>query len=118
MFSNGGAFMELDVKIETNSISINITNPFHLDMEDIIKKINEFAISNSADIDGLDIKGLIPKMVKGIAGCEGGCPANAKRLVENGFGNFKINYIEGGILSAEANTKNGKVLRLKMFSHF
>lgn len=110
--------MELDVRIDKSSISIPIKNPFQLNIDEIIEKINGFAMENCTNIDDLDIQGLIPRMVKGIAGCESGCPANAKKLVEKGFKNFKISYIEGGILSAEANAKDGKILTLKMFPDF
>jgi hypothetical protein len=65
-----------------------------------------------------DIKGLLPKMVRGIAGCEGGCPANALELVSSGFKNFDLAYIEGGILTAKAELENGKTLNLKMFPDF
>jgi hypothetical protein len=65
-----------------------------------------------------DIKGLLPKMVRGIAGCEDGCPANALELVSSGFKNFDLAYIEGGILTAKAELENGKTLNLKMFPDF
>lgn len=110
--------MELDVKIDKNSISIPIKNPFQLNINEIVEKINGFATENCTNIDGLDIKGLIPRMVKGIAGCESGCPANAKELAEKGFKNFKLTYIEGGILVAEANAKDGKTLIFRMFPDF
>lgn len=110
--------MELDIKIENDSLSIPIKNPFQLDIEGIVDKIENFLSSKGTSLEGLDIKGLLPKMVRGIAGCEGGCPANAKELVERGFKNFKLCYIEGGILSAKALTGDGKELILKMFPEF
>lgn len=66
----------------------------------------------------LDVRRLIPKMIKGIAGCEQGCPANAKGLVSDGFMSFELQCIEGGILSASASIGNGKMLWLKMFPDF
>ena len=84
----------------------------------MMKKIEDFASSKGVDLGSLDIKGLIPKMVKGIAGCEKGCPADAKGLVSRGVRDFVLEYIEGGILSATAKTTDGTVISLKMFPDF
>jgi hypothetical protein len=110
--------MELDVSIDKDSISIPINNPFRLDVDAIAEKIEGFVSSKGLRLNGLDIKGLLPRMVRGIAGCEGGCPANALELVSSGFKNFDLAYIEGGILTAKAELENGKVLYLKMFPDF
>lgn len=110
--------MELAVSIGNDSLSIPIANPFHIDLETIMLKIEDLASSNGTKLNGLDVKGLIPKMVRGIAGCESGCPADAKGLVSAGFRNFKLEYVEGGILTAKAATQNGKGLSLKMFPDF
>lgn len=110
--------MELDVRIDNDSILIPIDNPFQLDIDGIMEKIDNFVSSKGTNLNGLDVRGLIPKMVRGVAGCEGGCPANAKDLVERGFKNFQLCYIEGGILSAMATTGNGKTLTIKMFPEF
>lgn len=110
--------MELDVSIDKDSLSIPINNPFRLDVDAIVEKIESFVSSKGLKLNGIDIKGLLPKMVRGIAGCEGGCPANALELVSSGFRNFDLAYIEGGILTAKAELENGKVLNLKMFPDF
>lgn len=110
--------MELDINIEKDVMSIHIDNPFHLDLNSIVKEIEDFAVSKGLRLNGLDIKGLIPKMVKGIAGCENGCPSNALELVNSGVKNFKLSYIEGGILTATAMTENKKTIILKMFPEF
>lgn len=110
--------MDLDVKIDQDVLAIHIDNPYKLDIEDITNKINAFAYSKGADIKDIDIKGLIPKMVRGIAGCESGCPANALQLVQIGYKNFKLSYIEGGILVAKITTKDNRSLELKMFPEF
>ena len=110
--------MELDIKIDNASLSIPIENPFHLDLDSMVDQIKEFASSKGANLNGLDIGNLIPKMVKGIAGCERGCPADAKGLVSRGVNNFELAYIEGGILSATSKTADGKVIHLKMFPDF
>lgn len=110
--------MELDVSIDNDSVTINIDNPFSLDLENILKNIENFADSKGCSLNGLNIMGLIPKMVKGIAGCENGCPADALTFTSEGFKNFELAYIEGGILTAKAITEKGKKISLKMFPNF
>ncbi len=110
--------MLLDVTLDNDSVTITIDNPFHFNMDSVMGKIEGFTASKNTALNGIDVRGLIPKMIRGITGCEGGCPANAKNLVERGFKNFELKYIEGGILSAKASIPNGKTLRLKMFPEF
>jgi hypothetical protein len=110
--------MLLDVMLDNESITVTIDNPFHFDMDSLMEEIREFAASRNAALNGTDVAGIIPKMIRGIAGCEGGCPANAKNLVEKGFKNFELKYIEGGILSAKTDMPDGKTLHLKMFPEF
>lgn len=110
--------MELDVSFDNESLSIPIKNPFRVDQDDVIEKITGFLSAKGINAENLDIRGLLPKMIKGIAGCESGCPANAKSLVSRGFDNFELSYIEGGILSAKTVAENGKELFLKMFPDF
>lgn len=110
--------MELDVKVNGKSLAIPIENPFHLDIEATAGRIETFLAAQGTKPQGLDIRGLLPKMIRGIAGCEDGCPADARRLVARGFSNFKLEYIEGGILHAEAPTEDGKQVVLKMFPDF
>ena len=57
-------------------------------------------------------------MVRGIAGCERGCPADAKEFVRRGFKEFSLAYVEGGILTAKAVIGNNKELSIKMFPDF
>jgi hypothetical protein len=110
--------MELDVSVGTQSLSITIDNPFRLDIDSLVDRIESFLSTQGAGPKGLDIRGLLPKMVKGIAGCEGGCPADARNFVSRGFANFELAYIEGGILHARTMTENGKQISLKMFPDF
>jgi hypothetical protein len=110
--------MELDIKIENDSLSVTIPNPFQLDLESLMEETQNFASAKGIDLNGLDIRSLIPKMVKGIAGCEKGCPADAKGLVSRGVSGFELEYIEGGILSAVGKTPDGAVIHLKMFPDF
>jgi hypothetical protein len=110
--------MLLDVALDNESLTITIDDPFHFDMDSVLKEIEEFVSSRKAALNGTDVRGLILQMIKGIAGCEGGCPANARSLVERGYGNFDLKYIEGGILSAMVGVEGGAVLSLKMFPEF
>jgi hypothetical protein len=110
--------MVLDVIVDNSAVTIEIENPFHPDLDGIMGQIDRAASSHAIDLRGLDIRGLIPKMIEGIAGCERGCPANAKGFVARGFKNFTLQYIEGGILSAHASVGDGRALALKMFPDF
>jgi hypothetical protein len=110
--------MELDVRIDKDSLSIEIDNPFRLDLDSIVGRIERFLAEKGQEPNGLDLRGLLPRMVKGIAGCEAGCPADAKNVVKKGHQNFKLDYIEGGILSATAELGQGKILSLKLFPDF
>ncbi len=110
--------MELDVSVGNESISISIENPFQADLDSVVGRIEAFLASQRLGQNGLDIRGLLPKMVKGIVGCEAGCPADAKGLVSRGFRTFQLEYVEGGILSAKAQTASGKTLHIRMFPEF
>jgi len=110
--------MELDVRVGSKSLTISIDNPFHVNIDELSRKIEKFIEEHGASREGLDFRGLLPKMVKGIAGCEGGCPADAKSFVSRGFSNFKLAYIEGGILQAQTTTSDGKQVSVNMFPDF
>ena len=110
--------MELDVKVAGKSLSLPISDPFRLDLESLVGRIEAFLASQGATASNLDFRTLVPKLVKGIAGCEGGCPADAQSFVSRGFTNFKLAYIEGGILQAQAKSENGKDISLRMFPDF
>jgi len=110
--------MLLDVTLGKDSMSIDIEDPFHADIDLLSEKIKEFTVSRNVSLDDIDVRGLIPKMIRGIAGCEGGCPANALDFVDRGFRNFELKYIEGGILSAKVDIETGKSLQLRMFPEF
>jgi len=110
--------MLLDVMVDDSALSMQIEDPFHPDLDAIMSQIGGIASAHAIDISTLDIWGLILKMIEGIAGCERGCPANAKGFVARGFKSFTLQYIEGGILSAHTSVDNGKSLTLKMFPDF
>lgn len=110
--------MVLDVVINDTAVTIQIENPFQHDLDAVIAQIERFAYSKGTDIAALDVRGLIPRMIKGIAGCERGCPANAKSLMSSGYKGFDVQYVEGGILTARIMTGDGSLLYLKMFPDF
>ena len=110
--------MVLDVIVNEASVSLQIDAPFQTDIEVLSSQIERFASSKGTDITALDVRGLIPKMIRGIAGCERGCPANAHDLVSKGYKGFDMQYVEGGILTACIMTAEGSVLSLKLFPDF
>ncbi len=109
--------MELEVSFGEESITLNVENPFRLDPEEIGWKIRHFAEEKGLSLEGLDIEGLLPRMVKGVYGCEEGCPADAKKLVTEGHTGFWLEYIEGGILKAVAEGTE-PVFSIKVFPEF
>ncbi len=110
--------MEIDVSLDQDSLSIPIENPYALDMNSLMDAIERFVSSRGAALDGLEIEGLIPGMVKGIAGCERGCPADALGFVRRGYGGFKLSYVEGGILTATATISGGRNVSIRVFPDF
>ena len=110
--------MVLDVIINDASVSVQIDRPFQPDLDAINSQIERFASSKGTDIVNLDVRGLISQMINGIAGCESGCPANAKGLVSSGYKGFDVQYVEGGILTSRIMTRDGSILYLKMFPDF
>ena len=110
--------MVLEVNIDGDSISIQIDKPFQPELKGMMMRIEELAASKGADISAMDVDKLILEMVRGIAGCESGCPANAKSLISRGYKGFELRYVEGGILTARSNTGNSGILQLKMFPDF
>lgn len=110
--------MLIDVGVDKEALSITVENPFRLDLDALMEKISTFVSACGGSLEGIDVRGLIPRMVKGIAGCESGCPADARSFVSTGFGKFDLKYIEGGILSAKAVMQGGKEFSVKMFPDF
>ena len=108
--------MELEVRIDRKSASIAIENPFRLDLDGILDRIQQLLSAEGVSLNGLDVRGLLPLMVKGIAGCEAGCRRSACRVGE--YDNFSLKYIEGGILTAQADMPGGRQLSLKLFPDF
>jgi hypothetical protein len=110
--------MLLDISINGESFEVDIADPFRYDLEDMCSQIERFATALGVDVAPADVKGLIPKMIRGIAGCEGGCPADAKGIASRGHAAFEIEYVEGGILTAQTQLGGGESLVVKMFPDF
>ncbi|MBF0458534.1 MAG: hypothetical protein HQK99_11655 [Nitrospirae bacterium] len=110
--------MEIDVSIDGKSLSIDIDNPYKADLPQVANDIAAFGSGMGAELSDLDIKGLLGRMIKGVAGCEHGCPADAKSLVYHGYGRFKLKYVDGGILSASCELQDKRSLALKIFPEF
>ncbi len=110
--------MDIDVSIGKESLMLKIEDPYRFDMGPVMKSVIDFGLTSGVDLNKVEIQKLISKMIRGVAGCEGGCPADAKNLVREGFGGFSISYIEGGILSAVHILENGRPLEVKIFPEF
>jgi hypothetical protein len=110
--------MDIDVRIGNESLSFNIENPFRFDVSSIAQDIVDFGNRFGVDLAPFEIERLIPRMIRGVAGCEAGCPSDAKSVVREGFRDFSIEYIEGGILSATKSLGKGKPLQVKVFPDF
>lgn len=110
--------MDIDVSIGKESLPISIENPHRFDLDSVVKNVIEFGSKLGVDLGPLNIDKLIPRMIRGVAGCEGGCPSDAMSLVRQGFGQFDLSYVEGGILTAANSLDNGKPLEIKVFPDF
>jgi hypothetical protein len=110
--------MDIDIRINEKSHSIDIENPFRFDMSAVMSDVIEFGNKNNVALEPYKLDELIPMMIKGVAGCEAGCPSDAQNVVRQGFGNFKLDYIEGGILTAIQTLENSKELEIKIFPDF
>ncbi len=110
--------MEIDVIINSKSLSINIDDPYKFDLPEVTEKVLGFGNQLGLDLKPLEMDKLITRMIRGVAGCEGGCPSDAQQLVRQGFGRFALSYIEGGILTATHTLENGTPLEVKIFPDF
>ncbi len=108
--------MEIEVTVGNNSATFNVQNPFHLNPGELAAEVKERF--PGVDLNGVDLEGLLPRMVRGVYGCEEGCPADAKALVKEGYRDFSIKYIEGGILLAQCMLPGEVTLSVKVFPEF
>jgi len=110
--------MDIDVSFNGESLPITVENPFRMDPAAVAGQIEDFLRERGAPADGLELEGLLPRMVRGVAGCEAGCPADAHRVVREGFGDYKLAYVEGGILTAARELDGSRRLEIRMFPDF
>jgi len=110
--------MDIDISIGRESLTINIENPHRFDLPRIMRNVADFGSSKGVDLKKLGIEQLIPRMIRGVAGCEGGCPSDAKGVVREGFKDFTLSYVEGGILKAVHSPVRGEPLEIKIFPEF
>lgn len=110
--------MEIEFEIHGNTYSKTTENPFNLDTKQLVEEFKKYLSERSIYIKDVDLEGLIPRMIKGVFGCEEGCPADAKRLVAEGYDGFKLEYIEGGILKAEYDMGDSVTLSVKVFPDY
>ncbi len=110
--------MELDVSIDSESLSIEIDNPYKYDAVSNTRDIIEFGSKLGVDLAPLEMEKLVPRMIRGVAGCEQGCPSDAKSMVSDGFGSFTLSYVEGGILTAVQTLDKDKEISVKLFPNF
>ena len=110
--------MDIDIRVGNESLSVNIENPHRFNVSDVMDDILNFGKKEEVDFNQLGVERLIPKMIRGVAGCEAGCPSNAHSVVRDGFGSFKLEYVEGGILTATLGLENNKTLQIKIFPDF
>jgi hypothetical protein len=110
--------MEIDISIGEDSLSMNLKDPHRFSESEDLKGIVDFGRNQGVDMVSLQVDQLIQRMIRGVAGCEGGCPADAKGLVRDGFGRFNLSYVEGGILSAVCGLEDGNSLSIRIFPEF
>jgi len=110
--------MDIDVSINGKSHGIHVENPHRFDVNGSMNDILDFGREHDADLATYELERLIPLMIQGVAGCEAGCPSDAMGVARRGFGDFRIEYIEGGILTARQNLESGKPLEIKIFPDF
>lgn len=113
--------MDLDISIDggkNGKLTIPLINPHNNDLKDVMAQIDVLAVPHGIDTKALDITGLIRKMIKGVSGCERGCPGDALSFVQKGHPNFTAEYVEGGIVIAKHRIPGKVELSLKLFPDF
>ena len=110
--------MDIDVHFMGRTLPIKLNDPHRMDTAAVVGDIAAFLNGDAGATDNLDLGELLPRMVRGVAGCEGGCPSNAKGLVRAGFRDYHLDYVEGGILTAARELGPGKRLEIKIFPEF
>jgi hypothetical protein len=110
--------MDIDISINGDSLTINVENPHRFDVCNVMDDIAGFGKKSGVDLAPYEMDKLISRMIRGVAGCEAGCPSDAMSVARRGFGNFRLSYVEGGILTAVQELGNGNPLEVKVFPDF
>jgi hypothetical protein len=110
--------MDIDVHFMGRTLPIKLSDPHRMDTTAVVGEIEAFLNGDAGSPDAMHLAELLPRMVRGVAGCEGGCPSNAKSLVRVGFRDYHLDYVEGGILTAAREVAPGQRLEIKIFPEF
>ena len=110
--------MDIDVKYGEAKLPLVVEDPFRMDVEAVSATIENFLKPHGLPSSDLHLRELLPGMVRGICGCQNGCPADAQSFVRRGCRNYRLEYIEGGILKAVLDTRGGGPLEIRMFPEF
>jgi len=110
--------MDIDITYNGESLPIQLDNPYQMDTEKVVSRIAAFLKPLGAETDTLKLNELLPRMVRGIVGCERGCPADAQSFVRTGFHDYRLEDVEGGILTAFRDMEVGSRLEIRMFPEF
>ena len=113
--------MDIEISFAGDALHLEVENPYKMNTGEVATKMSAFLKDKGVDdahIKELFLSDLLPKMVRGVAGCEAGCPANAHMLVRTGFKDYSLQYIEGGILSAKQSPGSSQVVEIKVFPDF
>jgi len=114
--------MDIEISYGSDSLYLEVGNPHKMNSTKVAQQLAGFLQQNRVDegsIKELSLVELLPKMVRGVAGCEAGCPANAYSLVRSGFLKYKLEYIDGGILTAKHSvSSSADIITIKVFPDF
>ena len=114
--------MDIEISYGGDSLYLEVGNPHKMNTPKVAKQLAGFLQQNGVDegnIKELSLAELLPKMVRGVAGCEAGCPSNAYSLVRSGFQKYKLEYIDGGILTAKHGvSSSADMITIKVFPDF
>jgi len=89
--------MDIDISIGKESFTINIDNPFHFDLSAVMRNVVDFGKDKGWTLRGLRSSNLSPECIRGVAGCGGWIPSDAKfKFIERASGIFNLSYVEGG----------------------
>ncbi|RMF81484.1 MAG: hypothetical protein D6739_09200 [Nitrospirae bacterium] len=110
--------MEFDIRFQGRSLPLKVEDPYRFDAQQLAEEVHTFLDGAAREAGELHLAELLPRMVRGVAGCEAGCPADAKHLVRTGFRDYELAYVDGGILTARRDLAPGAPLEIRLFPDF